>query len=54
VKQVLSSFNKPGRITIAGAPSGQDARIIADLAVLGRDVLWVARDDVAAATMDEA
>ncbi|MCR4377948.1 MAG: transcription-repair coupling factor, partial [Rhodospirillales bacterium] len=54
MKPLLNSFAKPGRITIAGAPSGQDARIVADLAVLGRDVLWVARDDVAAATMDEA
>ena len=54
MKRLLKSLAQPGRVTIAGAPGGQDARVAAELAVSGRDVLWVARDDVAAAAMDEA
>ena len=47
-------LSAPGRVTIAGAPGGHDARIVAELAEAGRDVLLVARDDVAAAGLDGA
>lgn len=54
MKALLKSLSQPGRIAIAGAPGGQDARVAAELAVSGRDVLWIARDDVAAASMTDA
>lgn len=54
MKHLLDSFQTPGRVTIAGAPGGQDARVVAELAHAGRDVLVVARDDVAAASLSEA
>lgn len=54
MKALLKSLSQPGRIAIAGAPGGQDARVAAELAVSGRDVLWIARDDVAAASMMDA
>ena len=39
---------------ISGTPGGMDARVVAELASRGRDVLFVARDDVAGARLDEA
>jgi len=54
VKISLALLSQPGRITIAGAPGGQDARLVAQLAKNGRDVLFVARDDVAAVAMMDA
>jgi len=54
VKTLLAALNQPTRVTIAGAPGGQDARLVAELAEDGRDVLFVARDDVAAASMMDA
>ena len=41
-------------VTIAGAPEGVDARLLVQAARAGRDILYVARDDVRAATMLEA
>ena len=54
MKHLSESLGTPGRLIIAGAPGGHDARIAAELAQSGRAVLWVARDDVAAAAMLEA
>jgi len=54
VKSILNRLSQPTRITLAGAPGGQDARVITALSAGGRDVLFVARDDVAAAAMFEA
>ncbi len=54
MKHLIEQLSTPGRVRIAGAPAGQDARIVAELAASGRDVLFIARDDVAAAHMDEA
>lgn len=54
MKRLLDALNTPGRVQIAGAPGGQDARVVAELATGGRDVLFVARDDVAAAAMFDA
>jgi len=54
VKDVIEALARPGRITIAGAPGGEDARLVAKLAEGGRDVLFIARDDVAAAAMLQA
>ena len=45
--------NKLGSKTIFGAPSGIDAMEIAAMAKAGKQVLFVARDDVAMATMGE-
>jgi len=44
----------PGRTTIAGAPEGFDALVVAELSGGGRDVLFVARDDARLARMGEA
>jgi len=46
----------PGRITIAGAPEGVDALVLAELAGNGaaRDILHVARDDARMSRMAEA
>ena len=52
--KILDHFLNAGRITISGAPSGLDARMIAELAEAKQDVLFVARDDVAAMTVLEA
>jgi len=41
-------------VRISGTPGGMDARVVAELASRGRDVLFVARDDVAGARLDEA
>jgi len=54
VKRLLDALSQPGRVQIAGAPGGQDARVVAELAAGGRDVLFVARDDVAAVAMFDA
>lgn len=45
---------EPGRTTIAGAPEGFDALVVAELSGDGRDVLFVARDDARLARMGEA
>ncbi len=39
-------LDEPGRVQISGTPEGLDARIVAAEAAQGRDVLFVARDDV--------
>ena len=54
MKRLLDALSQPGRVQIAGAPGGQDARVVAELAAGGRDVLFVARDDVAAVAMFDA
>ncbi|PHS78220.1 MAG: transcription-repair coupling factor [Rhodospirillaceae bacterium] len=54
MNSLLNTFKQPGRVTIAGAPGGQDARIIAQIANAGQDVVFIARDDVAAAAMIDA
>ena len=54
MKHLTQALAQPGRVQIAGAPGGQDARVVAELAHGGRDVLFVARDDVAAAAMFDA
>jgi len=54
VKHLLDHLAKPGRVRISGAPGGMDARVAAELALAGRDVLFVARDDVAGAHLDDA
>jgi len=43
-----------GQAQIAGAPPGVDARFLGDVALSGRDVLHVARDDARMATVAEA
>jgi len=49
-------LNAPGTITLAGAPEGRDALLLAEMAALapGRDLLHVARDDGRMARMAEA
>ena len=54
MKDLLNHFRQPGRVRIHGAPGGMDARVIAELAHGGQDVLFVARDDVSAARLDDA
>ncbi|OEJ66860.1 transcription-repair coupling factor [Magnetovibrio blakemorei] len=54
MKHVLDHFTQPGRIRISGTPGGMDARLVGELAKSGRDVLFIARDDVAGARLDEA
>jgi len=54
LKHLIEQLSKPGRVRIAGAPGGMDARVVAELANSGRDVLFIARDDVAGARLDEA
>jgi len=51
---LIEKLSSPGRVRIAGAPGGMDARVVAELANSGRDVLFIARDDVAGARLDEA
>jgi transcription-repair coupling factor (superfamily II helicase) len=56
----LKSINKylkvPGRVTLAGAPEGFDALVLAACLrqASGRDVLHVARDDARLARLAEA
>ena len=56
MKHLIDQLNTPGpgRVRIHGAPGGMDARVAAELALGGRDVLFIARDDVAGAHLDEA
>ncbi len=54
VSDLLQAFAKAGRIAVAGVPVGEDARLAARLGGAGRDVLFVARDDVAAANFINA
>jgi len=54
LKHLIEKLAQPGRVRIAGAPGGMDARVVAELANAGRDVLFIARDDVAGARLDEA
>jgi transcription-repair coupling factor (superfamily II helicase) len=48
--------SKPSRITIAGAPTGHDARVLAEIALRSssKPVLYVALDDMRAAVMQDA
>ncbi|MBL4693348.1 MAG: transcription-repair coupling factor, partial [Magnetovibrio sp.] len=54
MKSALKSLTLVGRYGVVAAPGGQDARLVAELARTGQDVLFVARDDVAAAAMSDA
>lgn len=54
MKHLIERLSQPGRVRIFGAPGGMDARVAAELALSGRDVLFIARDDVAGARLDEA
>ena len=54
MKHLIEKLSQPGRVRICGAPAGQDARVVAELADGGKDVLFVARDDVSAARMMDA
>ncbi len=45
---------RPGRVEIAGAPVGLDARVLGDLIGAGRTVLHIARDDARMAALTEA
>ena len=54
MKHLIEKLAVPGRIRISGAPGGMDARVAAELANSGRDVLFIARDDVAGAHLDDA
>lgn len=47
-------LTRPGRTTIAGAPEGLDALIVARLAGRGGDVLHIARDDARMARLADA
>ena len=49
-----SIANRPGRTTVAGAPEGVDALVLAALAEGHRDVLHLARDDARLSRMAEA
>ncbi len=49
----MNIYNKIGKTSIFGAPSGIDAIEIANLSRAGNEILFVARDDVAMAAMDE-
>lgn len=51
---IKEKLNSPGSIQVWGAPSGFDARILADLVGAGRDIMFVARDDVRLAQTSEA
>ncbi|MSO54850.1 MAG: transcription-repair coupling factor [Rhodospirillales bacterium] len=46
-------MEKPGRRLIGGAPEGADALVVAELAQ-GRDLIFVAKDDVGAARLEDA
>ena len=48
--------SKPSRVTLAGAPAGHEARVLADIALKthGRPVIHVALDDLRAAVVAEA
>ncbi|MEG3617306.1 transcription-repair coupling factor [Magnetovibrio sp. PR-2] len=54
MKHLIDKLSQPGRVRICGAPAGQDARVVAELADGGQDVLFVARDDISAARMTDA
>ena len=57
MKHLIKQMSQPattGRVRICGAPGGMDARVAAEIALSGRDVLFIARDDVAGARLDEA
>jgi transcription-repair coupling factor (superfamily II helicase) len=47
---------KKERVTLSGAPEGQDARVLAEIAcrVAGKPVLYVAQDDARAAVVSDA
>ena len=56
MKELTKILAQPGRITVAGAPEGRDALLIAELARSGQvpDILLVARDDGRMARLAEA
>jgi transcription-repair coupling factor (superfamily II helicase) len=56
LKKLEEFLDAPGRVTVAGAPEGVDALVVAQLAQAGggREVLHVARDDGRMARMAEA
>ncbi len=51
---LVQRLSAPGRTLVSGAPEGHDARLLADIARAGRDVLFVARDDVGLRRISEA
>jgi len=51
---LVLAASRQGRITIAGAPEGQDALVLAKLAMVRGEVLHIARDDTRMARMAEA
>jgi len=51
---IREKLNASGTIQVWGAPAGFDARLLADVAEGGRDVLFVARDDVRLAQTADA
>jgi transcription-repair coupling factor (superfamily II helicase) len=54
LKNLLEKLRSQGRLQVWGAPQGYDARILAELAAGGLDILFVARDDVRLAQTSEA
>ena len=51
---LIKGLRRGLRTVIAGAPDGFDSRLLAQAAQAGRDILYVARDDVRASMMREA
>ncbi|WP_316976555.1 transcription-repair coupling factor [Shumkonia mesophila] len=54
MKNLLEKLKSQGRLQVWGAPQGYDARILAELAAGGLDILFIARDDVRLAQTSEA
>ncbi len=54
MQSIVDRLGRPGRFVVAGAPAGYDAHVVATMAeAIGRDLLFVARDDLRMAQMDE-
>ncbi|MBL8660520.1 MAG: transcription-repair coupling factor [Rhodospirillales bacterium] len=54
MRDLIDRLRKPGRCAVAGAPVGHDAHVLAAVAKeIDRDVLFVARDDLRMAQMNE-
>lgn len=54
MKNLLKKIQSQGHLQVWGAPQGYDARILAELAGGGLDLLFIARDDVRLAQTSEA
>lgn len=54
MKNLLKKLQSQGHLQVWGAPQGYDARILAELAGSGLDILFIARDDVRLAQTSEA